>query len=306
MEHLLFNYTHCDVFTDEQMQGNSLTVFFLDNNPTQYDNKTLLRITREMKHFESIFLTVLPKINYGLEDITNITVPARIFACSGELDFAGHPLLGAASSIHDKYFSEFTKIKVRFELNHSRIVSVDVNKSKDIYQATMSQGKSEFLGIIDDMKQQIELLSSLNLSLEDYDSKYPMEVVSTGLKYLIVPVKNIAILSKAKIVNDDFKILLEKHNAEFIYLVDLKTKTARTWENDGSSEDAATGSAAGPFGAYLVKYGLEKADEIIKINQGEFMGRVSKLLVKVTNNFEDIMVAGGVCMLGDGCIKLAN
>lgn len=133
-----------------------------------------------------------------------------------------------------------------------------------------------------------------------------MEIISTGLRYLIIPVKRHNMLAQARIINANFNVLLEKHNAKFVYLVDWETKTARTWENDGSSEDAATGSAAGPFGAYLVKYGLEKANEIIEIKQGEFMGRLSKLLVKVTNNFEDIIVMGDVCMFGHGFIKLKN
>lgn len=58
MKQLKFDYIHCDVFTNQQMKGNSLTVFFLENSPDQYGRDILLSITREMKHFESIFVRV--------------------------------------------------------------------------------------------------------------------------------------------------------------------------------------------------------------------------------------------------------
>lgn len=304
MKQLKFDYIHCDVFTNQQMKGNSLSVFFLESSPEQYGCDTLLSITREMKHFESIFVRVEKDLKCDNKSIPTINVMARIFACSGELDFAGHPLIGAASSIHDKYFSDFSEIKIQFSLNDNRSIFLNVTKSKDIYQATMSQGVPQFVGTISSTDVQKDFMTSLNLTLDDYDSEYPMEIVSTGLKYLIIPVKNHEILNKARIIGSDFNSLLIKHNAEFIYLVDLKTRTARSWENDGSSEDAATGSAAGPFGAYLVKHGLNNINEIIQIKQGEFMGRDSNIMVEVINDFEDIKVSGNVCMFGYGNVNL--
>ena len=313
MKHLNISYIHCDVFTQKQLSGNSLTVFFMDKDPKCYEDNLLLSITREMRHFESIFVHIPDEpmrdslcFSSTAEVLPNILVPARIFACSGELDFAGHPVLGAASSIHDKYFSNFSKIQVQFELTHNRLITTNVTQCNYGYQAIMSQGTPQFLNTVVNTAQQQELLTSLNLSFKDYDDKYPMEVVSTGLKYLIVPVKSHDILRKAKIVDSSFGQVLAKHNAECVYAVDVKTKTARSWENDGSSEDAATGSAAGPFAAYLIKHGIAKANEILEINQGEFIGRPSKLTVQIINDFEDVLVTGGVCVLGNGCIKLCK
>lgn len=311
MKHLNLPYVHCDVFTEIPLSGNSLTVFFMDKHPKYYSDRLLLSITREMRHFESVFVNVpyeLIEYNNSLENvdgkIPTIIIPTRVFTCNSELDFAGHPLQGAAASIHNKCLSNFSKTQVQFELNHKRLTTVNVSKSGYGYLTTMFQGKPEFLKVINNVMQQQELLTSLNLLFEDYDNKYPIEVISTGLKYLIIPVKSHEILSKTKIMNIKFAQLLAKHNADFVYVVDLKTKTARTWENDGSSEDAATGSAAGPLGAYLIKHDISKTDEIFDINQGEFIGRPCKLTMQVAKNFENILVSGGVCIVGDGRIKI--
>lgn len=85
-----------------------------------------------MRHFESAFVHIPAEligdeqfIQSAAKNIPTITVPARIFACSSELDFAGHPLLGAASSIHNKYFSNLPEIRVQFELNPKRLITVN-------------------------------------------------------------------------------------------------------------------------------------------------------------------------------------
>jgi trans-2,3-dihydro-3-hydroxyanthranilate isomerase len=77
-------YYHVDVFTDVAYTGNSLAVFV---DPPPLDSGQMLRITQELRHFETIFVTTLTEPD---------TVRARVFDLFGELDFAGHPVLGAA------------------------------------------------------------------------------------------------------------------------------------------------------------------------------------------------------------------
>src|SRR6266478_1455529 len=86
-------YHHVDVFAPKLFSGNSLTVFLGAGSlhPSQ-----MLRITQEMRHFESIFLSSAEAPN---------TYNARVFDLSGELDFAGHPLIGAACVLHSRFES---------------------------------------------------------------------------------------------------------------------------------------------------------------------------------------------------------
>jgi PhzF family phenazine biosynthesis protein len=233
-----------------------------------------------------------------------IIASARIFACSSELDFAGHPLLGAASSIHEKCLPTFKDVCVKFKLNGNRFVNVMVSAIGNRYRATMSQGRPIFLGQITSIPQITPFLKALNLTVEGCDARFPAEVISTGLKYLILPVTSG--IESAKITVGNLGEMLSSINADFVYVVDINQMMARTWENDGSSEDAATGSAAGPLGAYLVKHRIANVGEIVTINQGGFIHRPSKLTAQVIGDFEDILVGGDVCIMGNGQVKITS
>ncbi|HDZ9482161.1 TPA: PhzF family phenazine biosynthesis protein, partial [Vibrio cholerae] len=129
---------------------------------------------------------------------------------------------------------------------------------------------------------------------------YPMEVVSTGLPYLIVPITSG--IEKAKISIMGFEILLAKFGAKFVYVFDLTTFEGRTWDNGGLIEDIATGSAAGPIAAYLTKHKLAPYDSPIIISQGRFLGRASEIQAYVETNentVPSIWVSGDV-------VKVAN
>ena len=88
----------------------------------------------------------------------------------------------------------------------------------------------------------------------DLAADLPMEVVSTGLRYLIVPVRPGA-LARARITQD-ITGLLHGANAQFAVLLDESAVEVRHWNNDGIIEDVATGSAAGTIGAYRLRHGM--------------------------------------------------
>jgi PhzF family phenazine biosynthesis protein len=135
----------------------------------------------------------------------------------------------------------------------------------------MDQGKPEFLKQIDSFDVD-EIAAALNLS-KDNLSEYPLEVISTGLPYLIVPI--VSGIENAKIVISHFEELLCRLGAKFVYVLDVKRFEGRTWDNGGNVEDIATGSAAGPSSAYLYKYNLVQGNCSFEISQGRFLGRPS-------------------------------
>ena len=81
-------YAHVDVFSQGPYSGNSVPVFA---DATGLSAQQMLRITQELRHFEAIFLESTPVAN---------TVRARVFDLFEELPFAGHPIIGAAASLH--------------------------------------------------------------------------------------------------------------------------------------------------------------------------------------------------------------
>src|SRR5260370_37901065 len=96
-------YYHVDVFSDRPFSGNGLTVF---TESEGLSKSAMLKLTQEMRQFESIFL----------QRIDSTDVRAYIFTCEEELDFAGHPVLGAAATLHDLYQPEKQKAEWQFTL----------------------------------------------------------------------------------------------------------------------------------------------------------------------------------------------
>jgi predicted PhzF superfamily epimerase YddE/YHI9 len=120
--------------------------------------------------------------------------------------------------------------------------------------------------------------------------------VSTGLPYLLVPLASG--LERAHVASADLESYLSRFGAKFAYLFDTSTLECRTWDNSGRVEDVATGSAAGPLCAWLVKMGLRKSDETITLSQGRFTGRPSTITGRVCAS--GIYVSGDVAIFAEG------
>lgn len=279
-------YRHVDVFSHKPLSGNGLTVFL--NSALNYD--TMKKITQEMRQYESIFLEATSQPH---------RFKARIFTMEEELDFAGHPILGAACVVHEGSKNASQKMEWIFELAQKSVAVTTVKKTSS-YFATMEQGSPLFLPPVDAAFLP-DLAAALNLSSADLDQSLPLQVVSTGLPYLIIPVR--CSLAKVKIIVPHFAELLAQIEAKFAYIIHVSDYEGRTWDNEGKSEDVATGSAAGPVGAYFVKHGIKRPNEEIIIHQGRFLNRPSQIAVHVAGTPEQISsvkVSGEVCMVATG------
>ena len=284
-------YYHVDVFSGTPFAGNGLIVF---TDAGGFSDAVMQTLTQEMRQFESIFL----------KSIRGNVVRARIFTCEEELAFAGHPVLGAAATLHDLLRKDEQHAEWVFELNE-KTVHVTTRKNDTGYDGVMNQGKAVF-GKVLDPAETAALLSCINAVPEDlYPGLFPT-VVSTGLPYLIVPLKDNGF--KAKIGAPGMEERLHAYGAQFIGLLDLATRSIRTGNNDGMVEDIATGSLAGPAGAFLVAHGLETADTVIALTQGRNLSRNSKLYVELktgTDGTNDVMVGGSVCKIAYGFLDPA-
>jgi trans-2,3-dihydro-3-hydroxyanthranilate isomerase len=117
-------YHHVDVFSPEPFKGNGLIVF---TATAGFTSDTMQVLTREMRQFESIFL----------QEINGNRVRARILACEEELQFAGHPVLGPAATLHDLHKRDEVKVEWRFELT-AKTVTVITEKKGERYEAIMN------------------------------------------------------------------------------------------------------------------------------------------------------------------------
>ncbi len=275
-----FNFIHCDVFAARAYTGNSLAVIF---DSADLSDDQMLSITQELRHFESIFLSD----NDG-------QISAKVFDLFEELPFAGHPIIGAACALHRQSGNSADQ-HWTIHLQGGRQVEVSTLHQNGRYWGVLDQDRP-------DMIAQLENASSFaplfNLSKT---SDLPAEIISTGLKYLVIPVEHG--LKEARITVPDLEERLHHLGAEFAYLFDVHSFEGRHWNNDGVMEDVATGSAAGVVGAYALKHGLVPANKSFVLKQGHFIGRPSEIIVTPygdCDNVERVTVTGEVSFVGKG------
>ena len=275
-----------DVFAARPLSGNGLTIVFAE---PPLDARLMQALTIELRQFETIFLTREAGPSTGPS-----TWRARVFTMEEELDFAGHPAIGAAAQIHHLFHAGEARATITLRLNRQS-VTLDSEAVEGGYHATMHQQAPNFLRTLAPGEERA-LLAALGIDPARRVGTLPMEVVTTGLAYLIVPVDGDG-LAGARISGSNLEAHLAAVGARFAYLLDAHAREGRTWDNLGRVEDIATGSAAGPAGAYLVRHGLAQAGAALTIEQGRFVGRPSKIEVLVSGH--GVADIGGIAVSGE-------
>jgi trans-2,3-dihydro-3-hydroxyanthranilate isomerase len=275
-----------DVFTGLALTGNSLAVF-LDGRGLSTDQMQAL--AREMNLSETTF--ILP--GEGAAE-KNRGVRVRIFTVHEELPFAGHPTLGTAFVLR----GESGAPEVRLDLN---VGTVPVRFTEDAAQPVfgeMTQKDPEF-GTIHDVEAVARLTG---LSAADFDSSAPIQTVSTGVPFTIVPLRSLKTLQKLRLDLDGSVDYLASSGGKFFYFVcretvDRKARLhARMIFYNG--DDPATGSAAGCCAAWMVAHGVATSDEQVLIEQGLEVHRPSRIFVRAEkrdNHVVNVRV-GGNCV----------
>lgn len=276
-------FHHVDVFATGPLTGNGLAVFL---DAGEAGAATMQELTREMRQFESVFLS----------EITASGAAARIFTVDEELPFAGHPVLGAAAVLHRTQAPGADMREWVLRLAHGPI-AVRTQQLGGHYLCEMNQGVPAS-GPPVPAGDVLPVLERLGLSAADMDTGLGAEVISTGLPYLILPVTAGA-LARAGIAGSDFEEALACLGAKFVLVLDVRAREMRTWDNLGLVEDVATGSAAGPAAAYLLRHGLADPGSEVVLAQGRFAGRPSRLTV-VQDGAGNLLVSGEVWPLISG------
>jgi trans-2,3-dihydro-3-hydroxyanthranilate isomerase len=303
------DFQHVDVFADTPFTGNSLTVFLSDGPVTRADGAVpradgavtaaqMLSVTREFRHFESIFLEPTAARDRWR---------ARVFDLEEELGFAGHPVLGAAAVLHERAGGAPVR-RWTIELP-AKTVTVETAGDGTVgdgpgFRAVLDQGRPEYGPSVTGAAV-APVLDGLGLGLADLAPGFEPAVVSTGLRYLVIPV-SAAALARAAITAPDFAGRLAAAGAQFAYLLDPDGLEGRHWTNDGRIEDVATGSAAGTAGAYLARAGRVAPNQPFVLHQGRFTGRPSRIQVEPRGRAGDIgqvLVGGQVALVAQGKLR---
>jgi trans-2,3-dihydro-3-hydroxyanthranilate isomerase len=277
-----------DVFTERPLAGNQLCVV---PDAGAVPEELMPRLAQEIGFSETTYVLEAGGDRYRM----------RIFTPGSELPFAGHPTLGTAFTL----VSEGTVTTPVTQSVPAGEIEVEVDLDRGF--ARMRQLPPTFGREIDDR----ELLAAANgVRPDQLHPDLPAQVVSTGLSHLIVPARDEAAVAAAERNPPALQKLLEMAGTDAIYLFasdsDGNAKARMFDVTRGIGEDPATGSAAGPLGAYLAARGVGGMPGSVAIRQGEELGRPSVLHAEVEADGDSwrVLVGGGVQIVGEGAFDL--
>jgi len=284
-----------DVFTTSRFQGNPLAVI-TDGDGLSQDQ--MQAIAREMNLSETVFVQK-PTDDRALARL-------RIFTTKAELKLAGHPVIGTWFLLAELGVVPAQEGGVHImQQTGAGILPVEIRfKDGRPQRVTMTQKEAAFKPSKINKRK---LAESLGLSLKDLDPKLDPEFVSTGIFNLMVPLRSRQALGKIELNMLELARLLGKQGA-LAYCFALAGNSAahaRGMMPWGMYEDAATGSAAGSLGAYLVKHGKLGAGHTLHIAQGVEMGRPSEIEVEVSQTGKKLTprVSGAAVKVFEGTIS---
>jgi trans-2,3-dihydro-3-hydroxyanthranilate isomerase len=284
-----------DVFTTTRFQGNPLAVV-TDGDGLSDDQ--MMAIAREMNLSETVFVQK-PTDDSALARL-------RIFTTKQELKLAGHPVIGTWFLLAELGVVPAQEGGVHvLQQTGAGVLPVEIRfKDGRPQRVTMTQKEASFKPSKIDRKK---LVAALGLNPKDLDAKLAPEFVSTGIYNLMVPLKNRAALSRIQMNMGELACLLGKQ-AALAYCFTIggnHSVHARGMMPWGLYEDAATGSAAGSLGAYLVRHGRLSAGYTLHVAQGVEMGRPSEIEVEVSQTGKKLTprVSGAAVKVFEGVIR---
>jgi trans-2,3-dihydro-3-hydroxyanthranilate isomerase len=292
-----------DVFASGKYQGNQLAVFIdLDNELSTHQ---MQEMAKEINFAESAFIT---------KQKENLRFTVRIFTTEYEVPFAGHPSLGTAYII-SRFILTKAVSRIILELAYGDIeITIPEPTKLEDGLFFMRQPQPVFGDIFTVEK----IADGLGIKTENIDASYPIQEISTGLPYIMIPLKNLEAMESLKLNDEKLKAFLI---AEGRYLTNSETGLSTSLffftkygyeggntynsrmlliENDKLIEDAATGSANGCLLAYLLQYVDEKI--VTTVEQGFQMGRKSYIHLdgRLTDEHYEINIGGQSKLVSEG------
>jgi trans-2,3-dihydro-3-hydroxyanthranilate isomerase len=284
-----------DVFTTTRFAGNPLAVF---TDGDGLSENAMQAIAREMNLSETVFVQK-PTDDRALARL-------RIFTTREELKLAGHPVIGTWFLLAELGVVPAQEGGVNIlQQTGAGVLPVEIRfRDGRPQRVTMTQKEAQFKPL---KAKRAALAKALGLSLRDFDPTLEPMCVSTGVFNLMVPLRNRAALGKIEMNMSELRRLLGT-TATMAYCFALGgnskafTRGMLPWE---LYEDAATGSAAGSLGAFLVKHGELNIGQTLGILQGDEMGRPSQIEVEVRQSGKRLVprVSGAAVRILEGTIE---
>lgn len=303
-------FIQLDVFTDRAFCGNPLAVF---PEADKIEDALMQKIAREMNLSETVFV-LPPQDERALRRL-------RIFTPAREIPMAGHPVVGTWNALAREGVvpqpdggTGWTRINQEIGIG---ILPVDVEfKDAEPVQVVMTQGKFEVRGRVEGAQERAGIERALGLAPEDFDESLPIEIVSTGISFLVVPVSSLMALSRCRINSTMLAEVYTSFGATGCCVFTRETREQNESRahmrmfapGDNIAEDPATGSCAGALSGYLVYHDaldMEAADDVLRfvIEQGDFIERPSRIHAAIRGKraaIEEVRVGGPSVVVAEG------
>jgi trans-2,3-dihydro-3-hydroxyanthranilate isomerase len=293
-----YDFAQLDVFAERHLEGNALAVF---TDARGLSTKQMQSLARETNLSETTF--ILPR-DPAIEREQGIQV--RIFTTQEELLFAGHPTLGTASWLYWNHPALKGAEQITLDLRVGRIpvrFTPPQSGERGVY-GTMQQKDPIFGSTHHD---RAAVASALGLSIEDLDPNLPIQTVSTGMAFCIVPLRSLEVAARLSISPQTSQNYLSHSDAKFFHCITpAASQSGADWHarmQFYNGEDPATGSASGCAISYLVRHALASSRQPIVIEQGIEMLRPSRIYVQATltdNQVSEVFVGGRTIPVASG------
>jgi trans-2,3-dihydro-3-hydroxyanthranilate isomerase len=288
MPHRTYEFVQLDVFTQTPLAGNPLAVF---PDARGLNDTEMQALAREMNLSETTF--ILPR-DAATEAREGKKV--RIFTVETELPFAGHPTLGTALYLYASESNQQKPAEINLDLKAGKIpVRFTANSENAGRQRMDGQ-------VFGEMRQRdpefgapfsrADVARVIGIAVNEIHSKWPIQPVSTGFTFTIVPFRNRQTLSDLTFGYSQAAEFLRKSGANLFYFLCPERREgqleagARMFFYGG--EDPATGSAAGCAASWMVQHGVANSDEQVLIRQGVECRRPSEMHVRATREGERV------------------
>jgi trans-2,3-dihydro-3-hydroxyanthranilate isomerase len=297
-----YRFVQVDVFTDTTFRGNPLAVVLDAEGLTDDEMQS---IAREMNLSETTF--VLPAQR------SDCVARVRIFTPGVELPFAGHPTIGTGFTLATEGLLPSGAQEIVLE---EGVGPVPVRFEGDPAAPRFTWMRHAPAAFEPEVRDRATIAAALSLPESELLDGAPIQVGSTGLPFLYVPVRDRQVVDQVTLNPQ----LLPRHlfspaAGVFIFAPDTDRSARRVYcrmlgiDSVGIAEDPATGSASGPLGVYLLNHGLIQPDHEVHIvsEQGTRMGRQSFIHIHIRTSGDQIAaieVGGSTVPVLEGTLRL--
>jgi len=305
-----FHCNQMDVFTSRRLEGNPLAVFTDARGLTDSEMQGLASETNLQ---ETTF--VFPR-DAAIEHEQGIKV--RIFIPTEEIPFGGHPTLGTAMVLRGMRLASQKSgaakssdtDEITLDLKVGKIpVTFHTDSSGNIF-GEMRQVNPIF-GTVHDRET---IAALLDLPPDEISSDAPIQTISTGLYFVIVPVKKLSTLQRLTVAPKKAYDYIAGQKlpglGDFYYVTRDTGDPAIGLRSRGlfsTSEDPATGSASGCTAAWMVRYGIAQPEQTVHILQGVEIKRPSHIFVRASKSGDtvtNVRVGGHAVQIMEGTFSL--